>query len=160
MRLVWQDGIDFTSSQKYIILLTEPARLSAYFFHINTKLESNTSPQELLWYKLQIFSVFIIIWNLSVFRRLYGWGPLILSCHPAKFWLIGLVKVEICFSFATWPRGRCVMWICRWGPLILSHHLATFGVHRPCESGYLTFLIYHMTTWLMCTWRLGEVSSS
>ena len=35
---------DFTSTQKYIILLTEPARHSGYFFHINTELESNTSP--------------------------------------------------------------------------------------------------------------------
>ena len=42
--LVWRDGTDFTLTQKYIILLTEPARLSAYFFHINTQLERNTSP--------------------------------------------------------------------------------------------------------------------
>ena len=30
--LVWRDGTDFTSIQKYIILLTEPACLAAYFF--------------------------------------------------------------------------------------------------------------------------------
>ena len=44
MCLVWWDGTDFISTQKYIILVTEPARLSGYFFHIKTQLENNTSP--------------------------------------------------------------------------------------------------------------------
>ena len=44
MCLVWRDGTDFIKTQKYIILLTEPARLSGYFFHIKTQLENNTSP--------------------------------------------------------------------------------------------------------------------
>ena len=39
---------------------------------------------------------------------------------------------------------------------MLSHHLAKFGVHalcrvhRPCESGDITFLICHVATWLKC----------
>ena len=44
MCLVWQVGTDFILTQKYIILPTEPARLSGYFFHIDTQLENNTSP--------------------------------------------------------------------------------------------------------------------
>ena len=71
----------------------------------------------------------------------------------------GLVKVEIyCFLFATWPLGQCVMWYCGWGPLILSHHPAKFGVHRPCESGNITSLICHVTTWSMrlMTLRVGS----
>ena len=56
------------------------------------------------------------------------------------------MKVEVQrFSFVTWPRGRCVTWICRWGPLILSHHPAKFGVHRPYENGNITFFICHVT---------------
>ena len=43
-RLVWRDGTDFTHTQKYIIPLTEPARLSGYFFHINIQPVTNTSP--------------------------------------------------------------------------------------------------------------------
>ena len=39
MCLVWRDGTDFTSTQKYIILLAKPAHLLRYFFHINTQLE-------------------------------------------------------------------------------------------------------------------------
>ena len=75
----------------------------------------------------------------------------------------GLVNVEIKrFWLDTWPRDRCVMWLCTWGLLILSlpakfgvlwvgrltlsHHHAKFGVHRSCDSGYITFLICHVTT--------------
>ena len=75
----------------------------------------------------------------------------------------GLVNVEIKrFWFDTWPSDWCVMWLCRWGPLILSlpakfgvawvgcltlsHHHAKFVVHRSCDSGYITFLICHVTT--------------
>ena len=63
----------------------------------------------------------------------------------------GLVNVEIkLFWFDTWPRDRCVTWLCRYVPLILSHHPAKFGVHRPCESGNVTFFICHVTTILKC----------
>ena len=59
----------------------------------------------------------------------------------------GLVNVEIKrFWLDTWPRDQCVMWLYRWGPIILSHHPAKFGVHRPCESKDMTFLICHVTT--------------
>ena len=45
------------------------------------------------------------------------------------------------------------MWLCRWDLLILSHYSAKFGVSRPSESGDITFLICHVTTWSMCvTW--------
>ena len=35
-------------------------------------------------------------------------------------------------------------------PLILSHHPAKFGVHRPCESGDITFFICHVTSISKC----------
>ena len=63
----------------------------------------------------------------------------------------GLVKVEIKrFWFVTWTRGRWVMRFCRWGPLFLSYHPAMFGVHKPCESGYITLFICHVTTISKC----------
>ena len=48
---------------------------------------------------------------------------------------IGLVKVEICLLFVTWPRCRSVTWLCGWNSLILSHHPAKFGIHRPYGTG-------------------------
>ena len=64
---------------------------------------------------------------------------------------VGLVKVEIyCFWFATWPRDRCVTRFCKWDPIILSHYPAQFGVHRPCESGDITFFICHVTVISKC----------
>ena len=32
------------------------------------------------------------------------------------------------------------------GSLVLSHELAKFRIHRPCESGDITFFICHVTT--------------
>ena len=58
----------------------------------------------------------------------------------------------------TWPRNWCITWLCRWGPLIRSHHPATFGIHRPCESGIITFSICHVTTILKCHVTLWVVS--
>ena len=68
----------------------------------------------------------------------------------------GLVNVEIKrFWLDTWPRDRCVMWLFRWGPLILSQHPAKFGVHRPCESGNITFFICPVNTYWSVTWICG-----
>ena len=64
---------------------------------------------------------------------------------------VGLVKVEIQrFLFVTWPRGRCFTWLCRWDSIILSHYPGKFGVHRPCESGDITFFICHVTAISKC----------
>ena len=69
------------------------------------------------------------------------------SPHPRPLGSIGLAKVEIKrFGFFTWPRDWRLTWFCRWGFLILSYHPAKLGVHRPCESGNITFLICHVTT--------------
>ena len=54
------------------------------------------------------------------------------------------------FWLAMWPRGWCVTWVCRLGLFILSHHPAKFGVHRPCESGDITFFVCHVTTLSKC----------
>ena len=40
--------------------------------------------------------------------------------------------------------------ICWVGSSHSSYHPPKFGVHRPCESGDITFFICHVTTWLMC----------
>ena len=67
----------------------------------------------------------------------------------------GLVNVEIKrFRLDTWLRDRCVTWHCRWGLLILSHHPAKFGIHRPCESGNVTFFTCHVTLILKCHMNL------
>ena len=127
---------------------------------------------------MHVLSVVIIIWNLSVLRRklqleveqiynIYwivvtwqryrgvkwhvGWGLLILVTTLLSLQALRLVKVKMkYFLFFTWPLDWCVTWLCGWGPFILSHHPAKFGVHRPCESGDITSLICHVTTWSMC----------
>ena len=61
------------------------------------------------------------------------------------------VNVEIKrFWLDAWSHDWCVMWLCRWGPIILSQHPIKFGVHRPCESGNITFFICHVTMILKC----------
>ena len=73
------------------------------------------------------------------------------SYHPANLWALHLVKVKMKhFWFITWPLDRSVTWLCGWGPFILNHHPAKFGIHRPSESGDITALICHVTTWSMC----------
>ena len=69
---------------------------------------------------------------------LCGWGVLIRSCHLAKLgicrsWKNGETMLFIC-PVTTW--SKCHVTLCF---LILSHHPFTFGVHRPCESGEITF---------------------
>ena len=44
----------------------------------------------------------------------------------------------------------CVRRFCGWGSLILSYHSAKFGLHGPCESGDVTFVICHVTTKWKC----------
>ena len=79
---------------------------------------------------------FFVMW--PRYRRiawLCGWGPLILSHHPAKFGVHRPCESgDITFLFVTWPWYRTVTWLCKWGPQILSHHPASFGDHRPYGS--------------------------
>ena len=143
------------------------------------------SPWKLSLCKLHIFSVVIIIWNLFVFRRelqleveqMYttyywivvrwqrdqgitwhvGWALLILVTTLLPLWALPLVKVKIkYFWLVMWSPHQSVTWLFEWAPFILSHHPAKFGVRRPCESGDITSLIYHVTTCLMfhviCGW--------
>ena len=148
------------------------------FFHIITQLESNTPPSELPLYKLHIFGVVIIIWNLSFLRRQFqleveqmfttywivitwrlDWGGtwhaelglIILVTMLLGLLILWLVKVKIkYFWFDTCVHNWSVTWLCGWGSLILSHHPAKFGVHRLCESGDITFFICHVTTISKC----------
>ena len=80
-----------------------------------------------------------------------AWGLLILTFTTLlSLWALNLVKVKIkYFWFVTWPLDRCFTWLCGRGLFILSHHPAKFGIHRLCESGDITSLISHVTTWLM-----------
>ena len=90
-----------------------------------------------------------------------GWGLLILVTTLLSFWALHLVKVRIKYlRFVTWSLHWSVTWLWGWGPFILSHHPAKFGIHRPCESGDITSLIYLMITCLMCHVTCGWVSSS
>ena len=80
-----------------------------------------------------------------------GWGLLILVTTLLNLWTLRFMKVTIkYFWFVTWSLDRYVTWLCGWGPYILSHHSPKFGIHRSCESGNITSLIYDMTTCLMC----------
>ena len=130
--------------------------------------------------KLHIFSYGIIIWNLSIFRRelqlevehmytIYWtvvtwrrdrgvtwhirWAPLILLTTLLNLWTFRLVKVKIKhFWFVTWPLDWCITRLFAWGPFILSHHPTKFVIHKSSESGDITSLICHATTWSMWTW--------
>ena len=79
------------------------------------------------------------------------WGLLIPVTTLLSLWALYIVKVKMKFFwFFTWPPDRSVTWLCGWDPFILSHHPAKFGIRRPCESGNITLLICHVTTWLIC----------
>ena len=54
------------------------------------------------------------------------------------------------FWFVKWSSEWCVPWLRRWGFLIVTYHSAKFGVHRPSESGDITFLICHVSTIVKC----------
>ena len=76
------------------------------------------------------------------------------SYHPAKF--LGLASCESkdkIFKVCQVITSS----ICH---VTLSLHPAKFGIHRPCESGDITSLIYLMTTCLMYHVACGWVSSS
>ena len=91
------------------------------------------------------------------------WGLLILVTTLLSLWALHFVKVKTKYIwFVTWPLDRSVTWLSGWGPLILSHYPTKFGIHRPWESGDITFLTCHVTTWLMChvTCRWGSPHSS
>ena len=107
----------------------------------------------LIWHVTTQSKCHVILWTGSPYPK----------SSPLSLGSIGLVKVKIQrFWLVTWPHGWCVTWLCGWGTLILSHHPATFGVHRPRESGDVTFLISHVTTisiWVSCDF-VGGVSSS
>ena len=144
---------------KHIILLTGPAGLSGYIFNINTQLVSNTPPH--------IFSVVIIIWCLSVFRRelqlevkqiyaicwvfvahyMFGGGLPILVTILLNLWTLCLVKVKTkYFWFVTWSHNWSVTWLYEW--VSRSYHLANFGVHTPYEN--IMLFICQVTTMSQC----------
>ena len=104
--------------------------------------------------KVKMKYFWFVTWPLDwSVKWLSGWGPFILSHHPARFgihrsWESGDTTSLICHV------TKCLICqvTCGWGPLILSHHPTKFGVRRPCESGNITPLICHVTTWLCITW--------
>ena len=95
------------------------------------------------------------IWRFLFFTRRHNlsvtWGPSSWISTVPSFGDHEPVNMEAKhFWFFTRPRNRCVTWLCRWGFHVVSYHSAKFGVHRPCESGDITFLICHVTTISNC----------
>ena len=77
------------------------------------------------------------------------WLPFNLSTHPANLGAIGFAAEEIWrFLIATWLLDPSVLWRFRWGPLIVSHQLFKVGSSRPCQSGCIDALKYHVTFWV------------
>ena len=73
-----------------------------------------------------------------------------------SLWALRLVTEKIkYFWFVTWPLSQNIRWLCGWGPLILSHYPVKLGIHRPCESGDITFFICHVTISWCATWLCG-----
>ena len=133
--LVWWGETDLYKHTKFLShLLTQPT----YRDVSPIQLESNMSPWKLSLYKLHTFSVVIIIWNLSDFRKELslqvdemcsaywivatcghnrgvtwnaGLSLLILATTLLRLQSSCLVKVKIkYFWFLTWRRGRSVTW--------------------------------------------------
>ena len=156
------------------------------FLHVIPSYKVIRQLKKLPLYKLRIFSVVLIIWNLSVFRRELqlkvgqmctaycifvtwqcnrvvtwhvGWGLLILVTTLLSLWALRLVKAKIeYFWFVMWQHHRSVTWLFGWVFVILRYHPTKFGVHKPCESGDITFFICHVNTILNChvTFCLGS----
>ena len=135
--------------QKYIIPLIEPSCLSGYFFfHINTQLESNTSPAIMIWnlsvlkreLQLEVEQIYTTYWRAVTCQsdRVVTWhvglGSLILVTTLLILWPFYLVKKKIKYFWsAAWPHNWSVTWLCGWRHLALSHHpthCAMFGFHR------------------------------
>ena len=76
--------------------------------------------------KVEIHRFLFVAWPLGwCVTWSCGWGPLILSHHPATFGVYTPCESEdIIFLFVTWSRYQSVTWLCGWGPLILSHYPA------------------------------------
>ena len=159
--------------------LTEMSPFEVRFLLFPYKHPATISRLKLSLCKLHIFSIVIIIWNRFGFRRelqleveqMYttyywiivtwlrdrgvtwhvGWVILILVTTLLSLWALPLVKIKIkYFWFITWPLDRSVTWLCGWGPFILNHDPGKFGIHWPWESGDITSLICHVTTWSIC----------
>ena len=103
------------------------------FFRINIQLESNTSPWELSLYKLHIFNVIIISWNLSFFKEIASTRSET-NVHDL---------LDSCNGMA-WLR-----WLDR-GSSHSSHHPAKFIDLVTCESEDKIFLVFHVTTQFKC----------
>ena len=119
--------------------------------------------------QLEVEQMYTTYWIDATWRHDWGgtwhvrWGIFILITMLLSLWTLCLVKIKIKhFWFVTWLDNWSVTWLCGQGFLILSHHPAKFGVHSPCESGDITFLVCHVTTWFMCYWlsRWGPLSLS
>ena len=150
--------------------ITEPDRLSGYFFHINTQLLC--FHKNFLYasvhlqccqnhlkstHQLEVEQMYTTYWIVVTWRRDWGvtwhvgWGLLILVTTGLSLWALRLLKVKVkYFLFVTWPLDRSITWLCRWGPFTISHYSAKFGIHRAWESGDIMPLICHVTKWLMC----------
>ena len=76
---------------------------------------------------------------------LYGWQPIKVSYHPAKFDHrhsgSRIIMNLICRVIFEDPLDQRVMWLYRWGSLMIRHHLAKFGSHRHRGSGDIMFLV-------------------
>ena len=101
--------------------------------------------------KVKIKYFWFVTWPLDrCFTWLCGWGPFVLSHHPAKFGVhrpreSGDITSLICHVTTGWYA----MWLYGWGPSILSHQPAKFGIHMPSKSRDITSLICHVTMWSM-----------
>ena len=50
-------------------------------------------------------------------------------------------SIDKIFLICHVTHNRSVMRLCNWVSLVYSHHPVKFGVHRPCESGDITFFV-------------------
>ena len=65
---------------------------------------------------------------------------------PYVFWR----KKYFIFSLSIeliWPGDQGNMWLHGWIYLVISHQLAMFYGHRPCQRGYVTLFVCHVTTY-------------
>ena len=114
-------------------------------------------PQDLLRQLRKWISELVTVYFISTFLVLVGIFKFIFGKHKLSFYI----------SLALWLRRYNVFDFSRDLTIEVSRDflgrassswfstLPSFGVHEPCECGHKTFLICHVTTWLIRHVTLG-----
>ena len=96
-------------------------------------------------------SKLVTIYFISTFLVLVGIFVFILANTSFPFTSRRLCGWKnMTFLVFMWPHNWSVTWLYGWVPFILIQHLTKFWRPGTRHRGDITFLTWHVTTWLMC----------